>query len=173
MITDSDKYFLDLVDKKLVRPDFDSGIVYSRLSGKWKTVGAKQSAGYLHMSGGPTRQERNYILLHRLVWMVANGEVPDGMEVNHKDGNKHNNRLSNLELITRSDNVKHALRTLGKKFGFLSGKPFEKGARTSREKIDEIVAMFKSGIKNRSEIARRTGVKRPTVGKIIEREIPH
>jgi hypothetical protein len=33
------------------------------------------------------------------------------LQINHKDGNKLNNDLSNLELVTASENVKHAYRT--------------------------------------------------------------
>ena len=49
-------------------------------------------------------------LVHRLVWIAFNGDVPDKLELNHKDGDKSNNRLNNLELETRSGNCKHSFR---------------------------------------------------------------
>lgn len=49
---------------------------------------------------------------HRLVWIAFKGQIPEGFEVNHKDLDKHNNRLDNLELLTHSDNLKHAFRIL-------------------------------------------------------------
>ena len=45
------------------------------------------------------------------MWLVFKGDIPDDLEVNHIDGVKSNNRLSNLELLTGSDNIKHAYRT--------------------------------------------------------------
>ena len=47
-------------------------------------------------------------MIHRLVVDTFLQGVPRGKEVNHKDGDKTNNKLSNLEIITRSENMKHA-----------------------------------------------------------------
>ena len=50
-------------------------------------------------------------LLHRVVAMAFLPKV-DGKEfINHKDGNKANNRVDNLEWCTRSENMKHAYRS--------------------------------------------------------------
>ena len=46
--------------------------------------------------------------IHLLMAVTFLGEKPSGMEVNHKDGNKKNNRPENLEYVTRSYNMKHA-----------------------------------------------------------------
>jgi hypothetical protein len=43
-----------------------------------------------------------------LVWEAFNGPIPDRLEVNHRNGNKRDNRLENLELVTRSQNMAHA-----------------------------------------------------------------
>lgn len=37
--------------------------------------------------------------LHRAVWEYHNGEIPAGYHVHHKDGDRSNNNISNLELL--------------------------------------------------------------------------
>lgn len=40
----------------------------------------------------------------QLVWILAGNEIPDGMEIDHIDGNRRNNHISNLRLVTRAIN---------------------------------------------------------------------
>lgn len=49
--------------------------------------------------------------VHRLVWLAFCGQPPPGMQINHIDGDKLNNRLTNLECVTPRENVLHAIRT--------------------------------------------------------------
>jgi len=46
--------------------------------------------------------------IHRLVWEAFNGEIPGRLEVNHKDLDRANNHLDNIELLTHRENVNHA-----------------------------------------------------------------
>jgi hypothetical protein len=39
-------------------------------------------------------------MVHRIVWERENGRIPDGFQVHHKDGNKENNDIDNLELLS-------------------------------------------------------------------------
>lgn len=49
------------------------------------------------------------VLLHRLIADAFLGKMSDTkMTVNHKDGNRQNNRIENLEWMTIGDNVRHA-----------------------------------------------------------------
>ena len=43
--------------------------------------------------------------VHRLVWQNFVGEIPDGLEIDHLDGNPRNNSIENLQLLSRRDNT--------------------------------------------------------------------
>lgn len=49
---------------------------------------------------------------HRLVWRDLHGPLPDDRVINHINGIKSDNRPENLELVTRSENSRHAVRVL-------------------------------------------------------------
>lgn len=49
--------------------------------------------------------------LHRLIWTTVNGEIPEGMQVNHIDENPENNCISNLNLMTAKENSNWGTRT--------------------------------------------------------------
>ena len=48
-----------------------------------------------------------YRYYHRLVYQAFKGSL-NKLEINHKDLDKSNNNLSNLEAVTRSENMRHA-----------------------------------------------------------------
>lgn len=48
----------------------------------------------------------NPIFLHRYVWEFYNGKIPEGYEIHHKDWNKSNNDISNLEMLTEVEHHK-------------------------------------------------------------------
>ena len=46
------------------------------------------------------------ILMHKYVWEFYNGKIPKGYEVHHIDGNRANNDISNLQLLTSEEHKK-------------------------------------------------------------------
>jgi len=50
------------------------------------------------------------VYVHRLIWIYFNGEIPEGLEINHKKGIRNDNRLSELELVTHKENCLHAFK---------------------------------------------------------------
>jgi len=62
-------------------------------------------AGYLSKEG--YRVIRHFDKLykeHRLIWIFHFGEIPKGIQIDHIDLDKSNNRIENLRLATRSQN---------------------------------------------------------------------
>lgn len=54
-------------------------------------------------------------LVHRLVAQAFLEDYDENLQVNHKDGNKTNNNINNLEMMTGSENKLHAYRVLKRK----------------------------------------------------------
>lgn len=55
------------------------------------------------------RSVQDTYYVHRLAAQSFIRKMDDGEDVNHKDGNKKNNRLENLEITSRSKNIIHSL----------------------------------------------------------------
>lgn len=53
-----------------------------------------------------------YWYIHRLIWVVVNGPIPEGLEVNHIDENKNNNSIFNLNLMSRKENCNWGTRNI-------------------------------------------------------------
>lgn len=69
--------------------------------------GSRDHSGYPNM-GLRRNMHQHQISVHRLVTAAFLGPCPKHLEVNHKDGNKDNNRIENLEYVTTAENMRHA-----------------------------------------------------------------
>ncbi len=79
---------------------------------KGKTLSPSvDKGGYLMIAITPVAGKNNRKLcrVHRLVASTFIRPIKDGEEVNHIDGNKQNNAISNLEIVSREDNNKKYL----------------------------------------------------------------
>ena len=74
----------------------------------------KKGSGYL----GVTLSKNNKQYQKSIHRLVAENFIPNPKnkpQVNHKDGDKHNNNVDNLQWVTVSENTLHAYRELGVK----------------------------------------------------------
>lgn len=72
---------------------------------------------------------RRPVNVHTLVARAFLGEPPPGHVVNHMDGRKANNRVTNLEWVTQAENNRHAART------GLGARGDRHGSRTHPERL--------------------------------------
>lgn len=55
-------------------------------------------------------KKRKLLSIHRLVAMTYLDNYSENLQVNHKDGNKQNNNVSNLEMVTCKENIQHSFK---------------------------------------------------------------
>lgn len=122
----------------------ESGIVISKKLNRprktFVTPYGYEVVGYTH----PQKGTQNF-LVHRLVAKYFIREIPDGMFVNHIDGNKLNNHVSNLEIVTPKENTQHAF-----KIGLMSGQPGESNSmsKLSDEQATNLIYDLLAGMSN-------------------------
>lgn len=59
--------------------------------------------------------KKKSFLAHRLVYQLFGEPLKKGLVINHKDGNKQNNDIANLEQVTNTKNILHSYYELGHK----------------------------------------------------------
>lgn len=65
------------------------------------TVGFSNSSGYRYVYvSGKYRGE------HCVIWEMHHGEIPDGMEIDHINSVRSDNRIENLRLVSHTENMK-------------------------------------------------------------------
>lgn len=86
-------------------------------------------------SGSPTYYDvydgKRLRRAHEVIWELVYGPIPDGMVVDHKDGNGLNNNLDNLRLVSEQHNSHNQRKKCNNKSG-VNGvhlKPDERGGR--------------------------------------------
>ena len=67
----------------------------------------KDKDGYLEVLLS-NNSKRKYYRIHRLIWETFYGDIPMDLTVDHIDGNKTNNNIENLRLLTREENARIA-----------------------------------------------------------------
>lgn len=138
------------------------------LSKRLEPAGSFNTSGYRQVSFTHVGR-RIYVLAHRIVWEAQRGPIAAGFYVNHIDGDKTNNSIDNLELVTHAGNMQHAYST-GLMVG--SGAPGVKNwsAKLDESKVRQIRTRCQAGEKHKA-LALEFGVTRPVVSNLVARRI--
>jgi hypothetical protein len=83
---------------------YDEGRVAIRATGKMMKAHDDSKNGYLKLKLTNDDGVRIHFWFNRLIYTAFNGPIPAGMEVDHIDGNRLNNHLENLSLVTHKQN---------------------------------------------------------------------
>lgn len=112
-------------------------------------------------------RQRIYFV-HKLVMQAFVGPCPRGKNINHKNGIKSNNYLSNLEYVTQSENMKHAFALELKQPPSNSVHPGSSNGRAklTNDDVRMIRKLVESGMTKKA-VGERFNVAGPTIGKII------
>lgn len=88
--------------------DVSSGVSKRNLK-SWNIKHAGKLAGHQDNQGyAKICLNKQVYSAHRLIWILHFGEIPEGLEIDHIDGNRSNNRPENLRLVTHSENCKNS-----------------------------------------------------------------
>ena len=108
--------------------------------------------GYKVLTVRPIPNKQENARVHRLVTEAFLGKCPDGFVANHKDGDKTNNRITNLEYVTSSENNQHALDTGLRHTANMSEVVVKRGEENHYSKITE------SDVLNILKLRKETGL---------------
>jgi hypothetical protein len=104
--------------------------------------------------------------VHRLVALAFLPTDPNKTHVNHIDGNKQNNNVSNLEWVTQAENNLHSYREL-KRIPPMKGK-IPSNRKIKDSDIPEMDRLNKSGISTK-EIGKKYGINSSTIRKHLRK----
>lgn len=116
----------EYVDGELWRKAFIS-VDNRKYSARFIVNKCNHWTGYCHV-----RFHNRTSSYHVIVWILANGDIPEGKMIDHIDGNRINNNINNLRLVTNRENCQN--QTIHRN-GHLVGACFDKNANKWRSRV--------------------------------------
>lgn len=99
--------------KQTFRYDPETGLLYRQKPVQGSKFGSPVGSAVKNCRSGKTyvrvRMSYGHYLAHRLIWVLTYGVWPQS-EIDHKDGDGTNNRLTNLRLVDHPTNQKNMKR---------------------------------------------------------------
>ncbi len=132
-------------------------------------VGGTTPSGYKYAYVGFWPHGKT-LRVHRVVADVFLGPIPKGMQVNHINGIKADNRVENLEIVSASENILHSYHVLMRKPS-INPNPGERNGNAKFKDADirEIRRLYRSGVVQ-TKIAEMFNCKQPIISRIVRLE---
>lgn len=96
-----------MIDQKLLKElfDYENGQLIRKIKTARRTnVG--DIVGTINKAGYPVVGINSKIYtIHRLIWIWHNGDIPKGIEIDHVNRERADNRIENLRLVTHQENA--------------------------------------------------------------------
>ena len=143
----------------------DQGRVYSYYTKKFLKP-RKNNSGYFQI-GLRKNGVRKFYIIHRLVALAFIYNLENKPTVNHIDGCKINNHVSNLEWATDKENVQHSYDN-GLQKAIKGSKHYR--AKLSENQVLEIRKLYKTGDYTQTALGKIFGVSGRYIGDIINRK---
>lgn len=113
--------------------------------------------GYLSVKMGGKLES-----IHRLVGELFIPKPHNKKEINHIDGNKHNNKVENLEWVSSSENIHHKIHQLGKDHrGSKNGM-----AKLTMEQVEKIKLLYQAGY-TQKKLGDMFGITQGKISKVV------
>lgn len=145
--------------------DLERGLIYSARTKA--PLRAQHSKGYrtygITLPGGSRKTARAIpVRAARVIWESVHGPIPDGLEINHKNGDHGDDAIANLELVTNQENIDHSIRTGLKR---VARGERARAAKLTEVQVREIRARLVAG-ESQTSVARRYGVTQGAVSQL-------
>lgn len=94
--------------------EYRDGELYWKVTRRGKArkgtkAGHKKADGYVRVKYGG-----KHFYAHRIIYTMFHGPIPEGMEIDHIDGNRSHNRIENLRCVDKATNLRATTKRLQK-----------------------------------------------------------
>lgn len=106
-------------------------VLYDKDTGLFTDIETKETLGTNYIGYLSISYKSKNCLCHRLAWLCYYGKMPNGI-IDHINGNKKDNRIKNLRIVTYSKNIQNLKKAYSNNSTKLLGVSLKKGKYQAR-----------------------------------------